>query len=163
MKIKRTRSKVSSKLFRSSQLVKLCKTVVNSGGFVSAWTPYNLLKIHHRISKSIFIARKEWRAGSKGYIPARSGSECGCCVLISPSNKEKEYRKLTNCTSCFSQLYLRVFLDFQKIWSLFTCEKKEFYNNPTWSLPALFVYTLGLIWRKTQSCKNTLTGLLNMV
>lgn len=28
MKIKRTRSKVSSKLFRSSQLVKLCKTVV---------------------------------------------------------------------------------------------------------------------------------------
>lgn len=97
-----------------------------------------------RISKSSLFARKEWRAGSRGYIPARSGSECGCCVLISPS-KEKTSQLIGTETN---QLYLLFFptvppgffLDFEKkntktkhktmkfihLWK----RKKEFYNNP---------------------------------
>lgn len=96
-------------------------------------------------SKSIFIARKEWRAGSKGYIPARSGSECGCCVLISPSNKEKENRKLTNCTSCFFPTvppgFFRLSKKKYEAYSLVK-KKKNFIMTP----PDLYQLYLFILW-----------------
>lgn len=43
-------------------------------------------------------------------------------------------------------------------------KKKEFYNNPTQSYQLYLISAYsGVDLKKIQSCKNTLTGLLNMV
>lgn len=94
------------------------------------------------------------------------------CTDFTESKKGKKSQlktkqKLTICTSCFSQLYLQVFfrltkkttMTFIHLWK----KKRFFLNNPIQSYQLYLIKTYsGVDLKKTQSCKNTLTGLFEL-